>query len=250
MTVHKNLTGADLHEPKGADTAASGEVYVADGAGSGSWTAASSIITNSAWSTGDVKWTMKTTADTGWILGQAGTIGDGSSGAAIRANADTSDLFTLLWTNFSNTLCPVSGGRGASAAADFAAHKTITLPDMWQRAVGVAGSYGGAGQTSRALGAIVGTETQTLITANLPAYTPSGTVNTGSVAVYNGIDGVSGPGGASVVKGGTISGSSGTQSTSLTQFSGFSFTGSAQGGTSTPFSIMNPTVYINIMIKL
>lgn len=38
MTVlHSQLTGADLHEPKGIDTALAGEVYVADGAGSGSW---------------------------------------------------------------------------------------------------------------------------------------------------------------------------------------------------------------------
>jgi hypothetical protein len=37
MTAHKDLTGAELHEPKGADTASAGDVYVADGAGSGSW---------------------------------------------------------------------------------------------------------------------------------------------------------------------------------------------------------------------
>ncbi len=35
---HKNLTGTNLHEPKGAETATSGQVYVADGAGSGAWT--------------------------------------------------------------------------------------------------------------------------------------------------------------------------------------------------------------------
>lgn len=35
---HSALTGDQLHEPKGVATAASGEVYVADGAGSGSWT--------------------------------------------------------------------------------------------------------------------------------------------------------------------------------------------------------------------
>ncbi len=34
---HKNLTGVELHEPKGADAAADGTVYVADGAGSGAW---------------------------------------------------------------------------------------------------------------------------------------------------------------------------------------------------------------------
>jgi hypothetical protein len=35
--AHKNLTGADLHEPKGADAATANHVYVADGAGSGTW---------------------------------------------------------------------------------------------------------------------------------------------------------------------------------------------------------------------
>lgn len=34
---HRNLTGAQLHEPKGCETAGAGTVYVADGAGSGSW---------------------------------------------------------------------------------------------------------------------------------------------------------------------------------------------------------------------
>lgn len=38
MTIqHKDLSGLDLHEPKGIETATSGEVYVANGSGSGSW---------------------------------------------------------------------------------------------------------------------------------------------------------------------------------------------------------------------
>lgn len=35
MAEHKDLTGAELHEPKGQSTAAINTVYVADGAGSG-----------------------------------------------------------------------------------------------------------------------------------------------------------------------------------------------------------------------
>lgn len=35
---HATLTGTDLHEPKGADSASANEVYVANGTGSGSWT--------------------------------------------------------------------------------------------------------------------------------------------------------------------------------------------------------------------
>ena len=38
MALHKDLTGAELHEPKGIETATSGQVYVSNGSGSGVWT--------------------------------------------------------------------------------------------------------------------------------------------------------------------------------------------------------------------
>lgn len=41
---HSTLTDPYLHEPKGVAAAASGDVYVADGAGSGSWTAKQTLI--------------------------------------------------------------------------------------------------------------------------------------------------------------------------------------------------------------
>ena len=53
VVLHRNLTGADLHEPKGVDTANQGEVYVADGAGSGSWLSPRRNIVQSA-KVGDV----------------------------------------------------------------------------------------------------------------------------------------------------------------------------------------------------
>lgn len=37
MVAHSALTGANLHEPKGAAAASTGQVYVADGAASGAW---------------------------------------------------------------------------------------------------------------------------------------------------------------------------------------------------------------------
>lgn len=37
MVAHSTLTGADLHEPKGAETASANTTYIANGAGSGSW---------------------------------------------------------------------------------------------------------------------------------------------------------------------------------------------------------------------
>ena len=44
MTIqHKLITDADLHEPKGVASAANKTVYVANGSGSGSWTAPNAV---------------------------------------------------------------------------------------------------------------------------------------------------------------------------------------------------------------
>lgn len=113
-----------------------------------------------SWETGDYRITSRaSTALTGWVKVDDGTIGNAASGATTRANADTVNLFTHLYTTFGNSICPVSGGRGANAAADFAANKTITLSAMLGRALVVAGA--GSGLTSRALGDKVGAETHT-----------------------------------------------------------------------------------------
>jgi hypothetical protein len=37
MALHKDLAGANLHEPKGVSSASAGQVYVANGSGSGAW---------------------------------------------------------------------------------------------------------------------------------------------------------------------------------------------------------------------
>ena len=43
-TEHNTITDPEIHEPKGVAAAASGEVYVANGAGSGSWTASEDAV--------------------------------------------------------------------------------------------------------------------------------------------------------------------------------------------------------------
>jgi microcystin-dependent protein len=74
-------------------------------------------------------------APSGWVLANGLTIGNASSNATNRANADTEDLFALLWNNYADTELPIvdSAGsastRGASAAADYAADKAIPVPD-------------------------------------------------------------------------------------------------------------------------
>lgn len=85
---------------------------------------------NAILSTGDLKWRPTSESLAGWVRANGRTVGSATSGATERANADTSALFVWLWTNFADAICPVSGGRGANAAADFAANKTIGLIDM------------------------------------------------------------------------------------------------------------------------
>lgn len=69
-----------------------------------------------------------TVAPAGYVF-HVGTIGSAGSGATQRANADTLNLFTLLYNSLADAQAPVSGGRGANAAVDFATNKTITIPD-------------------------------------------------------------------------------------------------------------------------
>ena len=84
--------------------------------------------------TGDLLWNAGSGARTGWVRANGRTIGSASSGAAERANADTQSLYEYLWANFSDSLCPVTTGRGVSAAADFAANKPIAVLDLRGRA--------------------------------------------------------------------------------------------------------------------
>ena len=97
-------------------------------------------------------------------------------GASERANADTVNLFAVLWTNNSLT---VSGGRGATAAADFAASKTITLPDMRGRGGFGKDDMGGTAANritaavnfdGTVLGGVGGSQSHTLTGAEMPIH--------------------------------------------------------------------------------
>ena len=69
------------------------------------------------------------TAPPSFVMADGRTIGNAASTATNRANADTVGLFTLLWNITTNAQCAVSGGRGTSAALDYAANKTLALPN-------------------------------------------------------------------------------------------------------------------------
>lgn len=218
------------------------------------------VAPNSVWSTGDVKVTLKPAADPGWVMMNDGNIGDASSGATTRANADTLELFKLLWNNTTNTNCPVSTGRGLTAVADFAAHKTIALPKAVGRALAVAGA--GAGLSARALAVALGEEAHQLTTGEMP-------IHNHGVNDFGHNHGISDPGHAHTQTG-WDSGGSGPGSQARGQFntglvdsfstepnttgivvlgntSGITLNNTGGGGT---HNNMQPTSFFNIMVKL
>lgn len=166
-------------------TALGVEVFDEDGilalgpstAGGGSGGGGSSVDATSIATTGDIKWRPVAGALTGWVRANGRTMGSAASGGTERANADTQTLYEFLWNNFSDIVCPVVLGRGASALSDFNAHKAITTLDMRGRTV-----YGVDDMGNTAAGVLTGhtgegnwvgsqEDNQTLSVAHLPAHT-------------------------------------------------------------------------------
>jgi microcystin-dependent protein len=137
----------------------------------------------------------------------------------------------------------VAGGRGATAAADWAANKPIALLAVLGRALGVAGA--GSGLTSRALGQTAGVETQAIAQANLPAVSPTfaGTSPGVSFTQWNGTGGTEQSGG------GTTFNPVRTADIVQTPLPTPAGTISALGS-GTALNIMQPTTFLNVMIKL
>lgn len=112
------------------------------------------------WDTGEWVLSAKTTAPAGTVNPNGGTIGSAASGATTRANADTADLFALLWSVTSNADYPIQDStgaastRGASAAADFAANKRLPLPNIQDGDALVAAVSSAV--LSRSAGAVIG----------------------------------------------------------------------------------------------
>lgn len=83
--------------------------------------------------TGDVRTSIQTYINGGWVRMDDGTIGNLSSNAITRGATDTFPLFSMLW-DMDSTYVPMytSAGalqaRGASAVDDYAANYAISLP--------------------------------------------------------------------------------------------------------------------------
>lgn len=198
----------------------------------------------SAYQTGSIAWTWTTTVPSGWVISQQNTTIGSASSSATLASPTTQLLYVLTWNNCSNTLCPVTGGRGANAAADFAANKPIQVlnlagsmqvgNDAGQGVLaGVPIISGGGADTNTSL---IGGVLSSLLTTNLPAYTPAGT---NSTITINAFSPGSGTFGAIAVN--TTGGSAevvGLNFGPVVSLLGPapSFTGSPQGGTGAQFN--------------
>lgn len=207
---------------------------------------------SNGFSTGDVKLSLKSVADSGWVLMNDTTIGNAASSATGRANADTIDLFTLLWNNTINTWCAVSAGRGASAAADFAANKTIALPKSLGRALAISGF--GSGLTSRVLAQYLGEESHVLTTAELASHTHIQNSHNHIQDPHQHttivVNSAGGSVGAQAVAGSTTQGAPLTPTAGATATNQVATAVNQNAGSDTAHNNMQPSLFLNIMIKL
>lgn len=151
--------------------ASAGQVWVSDGAGGGSF---QTLAGNE---TGDIEPDMRITPKSGWLHMQGQTIGDSGSGAVLQS-ASYEALFAFFWDNVSDTYAPVSGGRGANAAADWAAGKTIAMIDCRGRSP-IGAGLGTGLSNNLDLGETSGEENHTLLEGEIgPHSHGSGTLVT------------------------------------------------------------------------
>lgn len=201
----------------------------------------------------------------GWVRANGRTIGSATSGASERANDDTEDLFLLLWAQ--DATLAVSGGRGGTAAGDWAANKTIATPDLRGRALVGLDAMGNSAASVLAgietLGETIGAETVTLTTGQIPTHLhAAGTLlmpNHGHPARYNtsSSSGSDGFGGIMLDSGGDSNSVAytGTPSGTAGQAIGGSGTASVTGstanaGSSESHSNVQPSTGVTIIIKL
>lgn len=161
-------------------------IGASSGGGGGSPVDASTVL-----QTGDLKARYGTGVHSGWVRANGRTIGSATSGASERANADTEALFLYLYAADANLA--VSGGRGANAADDWAANKTIALPDWRGKAIGALADMGNTatsdltttyfGTDPTVLGADGGEQGRAIGQTHLPAVAPTFTGSSGAVSV-------------------------------------------------------------------
>jgi microcystin-dependent protein len=116
--------------------------------------------------TASVTATLRAAAPEGWLLLNGQTVGNASSGASGRASADTEALFLTLWND---AAAEVVGGRGDTAAADYAANKELVLPNASGRTL-AGKDEGEVLEGAEVLGSSLGSQSHALSLAETPNH--------------------------------------------------------------------------------
>lgn len=154
-------------------------------------------------SPGTPQWRPDGAIPPGFLPGNGQTLGTTAS-AATYADASFIFLYAYFWNGFSDARCPVSGGRGANAFADFAAGKPIQMLDMQCTAVAGVDQISGAPPTNRFTGvpivygayttpgSVIGENVHNLVGPELPIVIPTFTGNAVTPIFSGATSGVSG----------------------------------------------------------
>lgn len=169
------------------------------------------------------------TAPTGWLLcyGQ------------LVSTTTYASLFSVLSTTYGS-------GSGTFGIPDYRGRTLYGQDNMGGSAanrITATTNYDGT-----VLGNSGGLQTFTLLTASLPPYTPSGTNSSVGVTVTSSATFAEIPGGNPGLTGSASVGITQSAVTSTGTVAGQTFTGVAQGGTSTPFSVLGPSIITNKII--
>lgn len=125
--THRGLTGDDIHEPKGADTATANQIYIADGAGSGTWT----TVNNTNKIVLTVRITDVSTAGSYWVVspiaGDISAIYTVINGAIATSDATiTTEIAGTAVTGGGITITQSGSAAGDADSATPSAANTVT----------------------------------------------------------------------------------------------------------------------------
>lgn len=177
-----------------------------------------------------------------------GSTAPNSSFVLAYGQAISRTTYSTLFAMFSTTY---GSGDGSTTfnVPDLRGRVTAGKDDMGGSAASrLTSTYFGTGATT--LGGVgQSNESNTLITANLPPYTPSGTVSVSasSVPYRNANIPVGGGSNVTVIDQISFTGNSGTTSLGAPSAS---FSGSAGGGSSTPIRTVQPTIIANKLLRV
>jgi hypothetical protein len=210
--------------------------------------------------TGAVMFTLASSAPYGWLMFDDGTFGSASSNSSNSNSAFNQALFNILFAApftdatapmFTSTGSPTTRAALGTAAAAWANNCRMSLPKTLGRALAVAGS--GSGLTSFAAGQTTGANTHTIAAGEIPSLTSVNASQAISVTstisdiVFNpnGVGSSNAGGGSNGQLLGTVAGIS-----AVTPTGNNSISVTYTNGSQTAISLMQPTSFLNAMVKV